>query len=203
MEPDCPDRFDIERPFRCCRIGVAGGILSLTSDDCFCPAPQLSSFTNSQSRGDGSGDWNPLPFRRCRVYGCGVWSPVGARTLSPGATFVSARRRTRYIMKLGPTVHRYIYPTHAPLAGLGSQQSLLWMRQPVTPTSLPSAPREPARAIIRSWKSLRKCDCSANANASPKAEHVEYTNYASNFWDCKPAHRAIERNRIPARVSQV
>src|SRR5215831_5873934 len=22
-EPDCPDRFDIERPFRCCRIGVA------------------------------------------------------------------------------------------------------------------------------------------------------------------------------------
>ena len=22
----------------------------------------------SLSRGDGSGDWNPLPFRRCRVY---------------------------------------------------------------------------------------------------------------------------------------
>ena len=26
--------------------------------------------------------------------GCGVWSPLGARTLFPGATFVSARRRT-------------------------------------------------------------------------------------------------------------
>jgi len=56
----------------------------------------------SLSRGDGSGDWNPLPFHRCRVYGCGVWSPFGARTLLPGATFMSARRRTRYITELGP-----------------------------------------------------------------------------------------------------
>src|SRR5579872_1190339 len=74
MLPTCPERRDMHFPLRRCPVVASAMVPLLSSHACSIA---------SRFRGGGSGEWNPLPFHRCRVYGCGVRCRAGAEHFSP------------------------------------------------------------------------------------------------------------------------